>query len=99
MSAEVLNGANFAARGTLHGGDAGADRFAVLVDGASAAEGHPAAELRTGEGKDVAQIPEEGHGGFAVEGTLNAVDLEFDHRGSPRTRIFVWWHFSAENAF
>src|ERR1700757_4244573 len=81
--AEIFDGADFGPGRALHGGDAGTDRLAVLVDGAGSTEGHAAAELGAGEAEDVAEVPEEGHRGFAVEGTLNAVDLELDHGESP----------------
>jgi hypothetical protein len=61
------------------GGDAGADGLAILVHSARATQCHAAAELGPGQTEDVAQVPEQRHIGFAVEGVLYTIDFEIHH--------------------
>jgi hypothetical protein len=79
VGCNVFNRANAAARGALHGGDAGADCLPVLMHGAGPAQGHAAAELGSRQSENVSQIPEQRHIGFAIERALDAVDLKLDH--------------------
>ena len=53
----------------LSGSDAAANRLAVQVDGAGAAQPHAAAKLRAGEVQFIAQVPQEGHIAVPVEFT------------------------------
>jgi len=67
VDGDIFDGANLAPGCPLHGGDAGTDGLAILVDRTGAAERHAAAELGSGERQNVAQIPEQRHIGFTVK--------------------------------
>src|SRR6185312_898008 len=56
-----------------------ADRLAVDVDGARAAEAGAAAEARAGQPQIVADVPEQRHVRIAVVSVGFAVHCEFDH--------------------
>jgi hypothetical protein len=59
--------------------DAGADRIAVQVHGAGAAQGGAAAELGAGHVQVVAQRPQDGRGGIGVDLGVAPVDVQSDH--------------------
>jgi hypothetical protein len=79
---EGFNGGDPFAFERTDGGDAGADRHAVLVDGASAANAHATTELRTGEAQEVAQVPKQRKLRIAVELVLDAVNYDRRHDGN-----------------
>src|ERR1700730_10870687 len=68
----------------VYGGNAGAGGLAVDRDGASAAQRHAAAVLRTGEPQFVPQIPQQRHRRIAVERLFLAVDAQLDHGVPPQ---------------
>src|SRR6516165_5220385 len=85
---EPLDRRHRPARDIVHGGDAGASRRAVDMNGASAAQRHTAAKLCSGKSQFVPQIPEQRHRRIAVERLLLAVDAQLDHGVPPGlTRI------------
>src|SRR5262245_54124919 len=67
-----------------HGGDAALQCLTVDVDGTGAAGRNPTAELGAGEPQFVPEIPEQGHGGIAVERAGLAVHVESDGHEAPR---------------
>src|SRR5271163_2713641 len=62
--------------------NAGSYGFAVDVDGAGAARGHPAAKFRSREPEDVSEIPEHRHRRVAVECLRLAIDMQSEHVSS-----------------
>src|SRR5271154_2010415 len=62
--------------------NAGSYGFAVDVDGAGAARGHPAAKFRSREPEDVSEIPEHRHRRVAVECLRLAIDMQSEHASS-----------------
>ena len=68
---------------SLIGVTAGSDGFAVEMDGAGAARGHPAAKFRSGEPEDVSEIPEHRHRRVAVECLRLAIDVQSEHASLP----------------
>jgi len=58
-----------------------ADRIAVQVHGAGAAQGGAAAVLGAGQVQVVAQGPQDGHGGIGRDLQVAAVDVQGQHRG------------------
>src|ERR1700730_16496690 len=77
---EVLNGSNLAASRGADGCDARPDRFAVLMHGTGAAQGHAAAKLCSRQSQDVAHVPQQGHTGIAVERAIYSIHSKTDHR-------------------
>jgi hypothetical protein len=75
----VFDGTNIAVGSSLHGDDARADALAILMHRAGTAQRHAAGELGPGQTEHVAQVPEQRHIGFAVEGVLYTIDFEIDH--------------------
>src|ERR1700730_10956774 len=67
VRAEPLEGYHRPAADIVYRGDAGAGGFAVDVDGAGAAQRHPAAVFRSDEPELIAQIPEQRHRRIAIE--------------------------------
>src|SRR6266849_2455498 len=59
LPADRLDGGDLLADGSRNRRDARARRRAVQVDGARAAERHPASELRSGHAEDIAQGPQQ----------------------------------------
>src|ERR1700687_4373466 len=76
---EVLNGANLAICRRAHRGDARSDCFAILMHRTRAAKGDTAAKFRSRQSQDVAQIPEQGHVGIAIESAICPVYLKLHH--------------------
>src|ERR1700722_7593326 len=58
------------------------DGFAVEMDSAGAARGHPATKLRSREPEDVSEIPEDRHRRVAVECLGLAIDVQSEHTSS-----------------
>src|ERR1700690_47615 len=82
---DAFNGGDFGAADLFHGSAAGADSRAILVHGAGSAEGHAAAEFRSRELRNVAQIPQQRHVWIAVKGVVFSVHFKTDHWSrSPR---------------
>src|SRR5208282_6371904 len=80
---ETFDGDHRLARDVRHDDAARADRFAVEMDGAGAAERNATAELRSGQAKPVAQIPHERHRRIAVERALLSIHFNGDHYFPP----------------
>src|SRR5271169_141263 len=84
LRVEPLDRGHRPTRDIVDGGDAGASRLAVEMNGARPAQRHAAAILCSGEPQLVSQIPQQRHRRIAVEGLLLAVDAQLDHSVPPR---------------
>ena len=84
--AEALDRDDLASGERAHRRLARADGLAVHVHGAGAAEAAAAAVLRAGQAQLVAQVPEQGHVGVAVERPARPVDREGGHGVRPLLR-------------
>ena len=77
--AQALNGGDPFAGGIAHRKDATPHRLSLDVHGAGAAQTHPATELRAGQIQQIAQIPQQWHGGIAVKLPGGAIYGQFNH--------------------
>ncbi len=68
----------FSGRGA-HDRHAGTRRLSVHVYGTCAAEANAAAKFRSCQPQNVAQIPEQGHFRFTVEGLFGAIHFQLNH--------------------
>src|ERR1035438_6751763 len=80
---KVFNGANLATRCRAHRRNTRPDRFAVLMNRASAAESHATAKLRSRQSQNVPYVPEQGHAGIAIERAIYPIHLELHHQDHP----------------
>src|ERR1700722_20160124 len=81
-SIEALDGGDRLAVGVADRRLTRSDGFAVEMDGAGAARGHPATKLRSREPEDVSEIPEHRHRRVAVECLRLAIDMQSEHASS-----------------
>src|SRR5262249_23042091 len=79
LGVEALDGDHRLARDVGHRDAAGADRFAVEMNRAGAAERDAATEFRSGQAELVAQVPQERHRRVAVEAALLSIHTYADH--------------------
>lgn len=87
VRAEPLDRGDALAGEVLHRDGARANGLPIADYGARATEASAAAELRTGETEIVAQVPEERHGGVAIEIMRTVVNGQLDHEGSFKREV------------
>jgi hypothetical protein len=79
VCSDAFNGCDIGACHGAHRRDAGANGFAVVVHGTSAAERYAASKLGSREHENIAEIPEQTHLRVADEGSIDPVYLQLNH--------------------